>query len=121
MWAHDRCRSRAFSRQEFRETYEHFAAEGHDAGITAIQFLPNVSHAERQSFEAEAAAYYAANYPLVEYRGFVGFEENATSGELTMQPRSEQPFYFPTQYVEPVVGNEAILGFDPWSSPPSHH
>ena len=37
-------------------------------------------------------------------------------GAFRVQARSEQPFYFPVHWMEPVVGNEGALDFDLFSS-----
>jgi signal transduction histidine kinase len=62
---------------------------------------------------------YEANFPEVNYRGFVGLQPdvNASSG-VSMQPRDPQPFYFPTHYTVPLAGaNLKALDVDIWSSP----
>ena len=108
---HNRCRSREFSRRDFREIYEYLTAGGLD--VLSVQYYPNITHDERPAGEAEALAFYAKNYPYVNYQGFVGFEsDNATS----LGPRSPQDFYFPIHFLEPVQGNEAVIGLDMYSS-----
>lgn len=104
---HGRCRGRDFSRADFRDFYESLLGGG--LSFQAAQFDPNVTHDERAEFEEEARSYYAEFYPHFEYRGFIGFEyENSTS----LEPRSEQDFYFPIHYMEPVIGNERACGLD---------
>jgi CHASE1-domain containing sensor protein len=78
--------------------------------------MPNVTHANRAFAEEEARGYYAENYEHVNYRGFTGFEPSPETGEVGLNPRSEQPFYFPVHLVEPVTGNEAALDLDLYSS-----
>jgi hypothetical protein len=63
--------------------------------------------------ELEASEFYETSYPDFEYRGIVGFEDS----EQSIQPRSEQPFYFPYHLVEPVEGNLPAIDFDIFSSP----
>lgn len=95
---HNYCRLRNFTRQEFRDLYEYFLNfDGLD--FKAMQFDPNVTHDMRAEMEAEAEEYYAAYYPHVNYRGFVGFE---TDVPRDLEPRSNQSFYFPIHYQEPV-------------------
>lgn len=92
---HGRCRPRDFTRTQFRELYEYLVASGLD--FQAAQFDPKISREERDDAEAEAKQFYAEFYPEVEYRGFVGFEyANSTS----LEPRSEQDFYYPIHYME---------------------
>jgi signal transduction histidine kinase len=107
---HNRCRSRNFSRQDFRDLYEYLI----DGGLQfkAVQFAPNVTRDERSVMEAEARAYYSKNYPQVNYRGFQGFESEIPS---FLEPRSEQDFYFPIHYMEPLQGNEAAIDLDYYS------
>lgn len=42
--------------------------------LVTVQFDPFITREQRAGAEAEAQAYYAANYPHVNYRGFVGSE-----------------------------------------------
>jgi signal transduction histidine kinase len=106
-WIHGRCRSRSFSRKDFRETYEYLINSGLD--FQAAQFDPNITHAERPAAEEEARAFYAENYPQIDYRGFVGFNyDNSTM----LDPRNESDFYFPIHYMEPVLGNERAIDLD---------
>ncbi|CAJ1953590.1 unnamed protein product [Cylindrotheca closterium] len=107
---HNRCRHN-FTRTDFREMYEYLDSSG--LVFQAVQFVPNVTNAERQDAEDEAEAYYADNYPNVNYTGFQGFN-TPTSG---LEPRwRNQSFYFPVQYQEPIVGNEAAIDLDYYSS-----
>ena len=108
---HLRCRHRDFTRQDFQETYEYIIASGLD--FKSAQFAPMITHPERADAEAEARAYYAENYPHVDYQGIRGFNyANSTS----LEPRIEQPFYFPIHYQEPITGNEAAIDLDYHSS-----
>ena len=121
---HARCRRRNFSRQEFRDLYEYLIhADDDNSGggdgdgglqFKAVQFYPNTTHAERPAREADSRAFYEQHYPQVEYRGFVGFNELDGSGGL--QPRQEEPWYFPVHYMEPIAGNEAAIDLDYHSS-----
>lgn len=104
---HGRCRARTFSRADFRDLYEYLISGGLD--FQACQFDPNITREEREYYEDEARLYYQENYPHVEYRGIIGFEtENSTS----LEPRSQQDFYFPIHYMEPIVGNERAIDLD---------
>jgi CHASE1-domain containing sensor protein len=42
------------------------------------------------------------------------------SEELSIQERSEQPFYFVVRYVEPVMANAAVIHLDLYSSSKCH-
>jgi len=108
---HNRCRdSRTFDRRSFRDTYEYLL----DGGLQfkAVQFYPFVTRDERAVFEDEARTYYGQYYPYVEYEGFRGFEP----GIEGLSPRSEQEFYYPVHYMEPIPGNEAAIDLDFHSS-----
>ncbi|KAL3902828.1 MAG: hypothetical protein SGILL_010684, partial [Bacillariaceae sp.] len=107
---HAMCRHRDFSRREFRELYEYMISSG--LRFKAMQFDPNITHAEREEAEAEARAFYAEHYPHVDYQGIRGFNGNSTS----LAPRWNQSFYFPIHYQEPVLGNEAAIDLDYYSS-----
>lgn len=108
---HARCRHRDFTRTDFRELYEYVVAS--DLEFKAMQFSPNITHEERPEAEAESRQFYAENYPHVNYQGFRGFNAlNAT----TLEPRWNESFYFPIHYQEPVLGNEAAIDLDYYSS-----
>jgi signal transduction histidine kinase len=109
---HARCRRRNFSRQDFRILYDYLLATG--LAFKAVQFFPNTTHEQRPAREAESRAYYAEHYPNVTYRGFVGFNELNASGGV--QPRTNEPWYFPVHYMEPIPGNEAAIDLDFYSS-----
>lgn len=108
-FVHGRCRGRDFSRQDFRELYEYLVDAGLD--FKAVQFDPNITHDQREEVEAEAKAYCLENYPHVNYRGIVSFVNGTTDTE----PRSNQSFYFPIHYMEPIPGNEAAIDLDYYS------
>jgi signal transduction histidine kinase/CheY-like chemotaxis protein len=118
LWVHEACRKRDTTRLEFTELYESLMFTGLD--FQAISFNPNVTHDERNDLESEARAYYKAVYPDFFYPGFVGLEPDPhnPNGPPTVQPRSNQSFYFPAHYKEPFVGHEATVDFDDYSSPP---
>ncbi|KAL3909884.1 MAG: hypothetical protein SGILL_007910, partial [Bacillariaceae sp.] len=107
---HAMCRHHTFDRRDFRELYEYMIDSG--LQFKAMQFDPNITHAERPAAEAEARAFYAQHYPHVDYQGFRGFNGNSTS----LAPRWNQSFYFPIHYMEPIAGNEAAIDLDYYSS-----
>ena len=101
---HGRCRSRDFSRQDFRNLYEYLISDGLE--FQAAQFDPNISHAERDYYEQEARDFYREYYPHIDYKGFKGFN---TEDSPSLEPRWNASFYFPIHYMEPVIGNEVCL------------
>ncbi|KAG7354498.1 signal transduction histidine kinase [Nitzschia inconspicua] len=106
-WIHGRCRDRNFSRADFLQTYEYLNNSGLD--FQAAQFDPNITRDEREAAEAEARAFYARHHPQVNYTGFMGFE---TANSTVVEPRSQQDFYFPIHYMEPIKGNERAIDLD---------
>jgi signal transduction histidine kinase/CheY-like chemotaxis protein len=80
---------------------------------------PNVTRDERESLESENRAFYQEFYPDVDYQGFVGYDPDPGSGytECSIQKRSDQPSYFPVQFVEPVASNHDRIDFDLASNP----
>jgi signal transduction histidine kinase/CheY-like chemotaxis protein len=117
MWTHQECRDN-ISRTEFREIYENLEAV--NLPLQALEWVPNITHSERASFEAEAAAWYSHYDPDYEYHGIIGFEPidpNDPESGQAIQNRSIQPFYFAAKYVEPLNSNEATFEFDLASSP----
>jgi diguanylate cyclase (GGDEF)-like protein/PAS domain S-box-containing protein len=74
--------------------------------IQALEWIPRVSPAERDTYERRARS-----------EGFPGFqitEKEADGSMLRARIRIE---YFPVYFVEPYRGNEAALGFDLSSNP----
>ena len=106
-WIHGRCRSRNFTRADFRVAYEYLINAG--LKFQALQFDPNITNEERPSFEEAARIFYEENYPSVEYQGFTGFNYDNSS---SLEPRLEAAFYFPIHYMEPVLGNERAIDLD---------
>jgi signal transduction histidine kinase len=109
---HSRCRHN-FTRADFRELYEYLIASG--LKFKAVQFDPNITHDERAAAETEAREYYNKTYPHVNYQGIRGFN---TDESKTLEPRTNQTFYFPIHYMEPIYGNEAAIDLDYYSSEP---
>jgi hypothetical protein len=106
---HSQCRSGNFTRRQFRQLYEYMNATG--LVFQAVQFLPNISHAQRAATEAEALAYYSQHYPHLKdrYRGFVGFVNESSR---VLEPMPQRDYYYPVHYTEPLVGNEAAIDLD---------
>jgi PAS domain S-box-containing protein len=76
---------------------------GGNPGLLALQWMPLVPAAGRKSFEASARA-----------EGLAGYEiRDRLDGKLI--PASERQVYFPVLYLLPSVGNQAAVGFDPFS------
>jgi hypothetical protein len=108
---HNRCRSRNFTREEFRQLYEYVKASG--LTFQAIQFDPRIHREERAQAEEEARNFYARHYPNVRYRGFLTVPNDNTNETFE---QAESDFYYPIHYMEPVVGNEAAVALDYHSS-----
>ena len=71
LWIHEACRSRSFSRADFLVLYEYLISGGLD--FQAAEFIPNVTHEEREASEAESKAYFQEQYPdIVNYVGYRG-------------------------------------------------
>jgi signal transduction histidine kinase/CheY-like chemotaxis protein len=114
---HNVCRrSRNTTRTEFREFYEYLLAGGLE--FQSAQCCPNVTHAERASYEAEALEFYSEYYPSVDYNGFIGSVPDNDTGQLIVVPSTELPFYFPVHYLEPVLSNKPAIELDLYSNPP---
>jgi signal transduction histidine kinase len=112
---HNVCR-KGVTRQEFRELYEYINSTGLVLGTTT--WIPNVTLEERPIREAEAKAFYAEFYPQITYRGFTGLEIDPTSSiGYTLGLRSNQSYYFPGHYIEPVLDNVGQIDYDIFSGP----
>jgi PAS domain S-box-containing protein len=75
------------------------------ASIDSIHWMPRVAHADRDAFETAARATGFSDY---------SFKEVTADGSLV--PAGERQEYFPVHYIEPLAGNETILGRDPGAS-----
>jgi len=64
--------------------------------VKAIEWVPRVTSAERQSYEANQG---------IEIRDF-------PRGARLGQRAQEREIYYPVTYIEPLAGNEAVLGYD---------
>ncbi len=109
-YVHNTCRSGNFTRSDFRFLHEYLIDAG--LGYKAVQFTPYVTHDERARMEQEAEAYYREYYPHVNYRGIVSFVDGISTDT---EPRSNQSFYYPIHYMEPIPGNEAAIDLDYYS------
>jgi hypothetical protein len=112
---HNICR-KGVTRREFRELYEHLNST--DLVFQSAVWLPNVTHDQRATLEAEAKEFYAEFYPEVDYSGFAGMEYDPnTPVGFVVRQRSNQSFYFPGHFVEPVMENLGQLDYDLFSGP----
>ena len=104
------------TRQQFRRLYEHVASAGLE--FKAAQFLPNVTHDLREELENESRRYYQERLPDLDYQGILGYDQNAGNPEIALSVRSEQPFYFPVHYTEPLEeeNNDYVVDFDNYST-----
>lgn len=89
------------------DEFDLFAAHliGADHSIQALEWAPMVAAAERADFEARAAAL-SPGYSI---------RERAADGSLV--PAGARAEYFPILYLQPVAGNEQVIGFDLGSEP----
>ena len=97
-WVHSACRNW----REDNFTYDDFEAVYHylrDGGLDfyTINWVPNVTHTERQQIEQVEGAYWKNNIPGAEgYTGFTGQEPDPDNpGDLIYANRSQQDFYYP--------------------------
>ncbi|MBQ4813939.1 diguanylate cyclase [Pseudoalteromonas luteoviolacea] len=89
------------SKAEFRHVSSRILAT--KAGIQALQWVPRVTQHARQEFEQKNQQNYA-QFAITE----------RLQGQ--MQAAQIRKQYYPVQYIEPLFGNEAALGFDLFSS-----
>ena len=74
--------------------------------IRALEWIPKVSLADRESYEHKART-----------EGFPDFHFTELSEDHEMIRADERSVYYPVYYVEPYIGNKAMLGFDLGSNP----
>ncbi len=91
-------------RDEFHTFVQPFFS--HMAGLQALEWVPRISEANRDQFEA-----------AMRRDGFPDFliTEKGPDGRLRRAARRNE--YFPVCYVEPYCGNEPALGYDAASTP----
>jgi PAS domain S-box-containing protein len=76
-------------------------------GALAFEWAPIVADAERRGFEAELQRMYAPrHFEIVE------FDDSGRA-----RPASPRPYTTPIAYVEPLAGNEIVLGYDLTTAP----
>lgn len=115
MWMHQACYERQITRPKFREIQTYMNATGLE--FQAVCCAHNISSpTERAAAEAEASAYYSENHPDMVYEGITGLEPDPETGLFSPRYRSQQPFYFPVRFIEPLEGNEAAVDFDLYSA-----
>jgi signal transduction histidine kinase/CheY-like chemotaxis protein len=113
-WVQEAGRKEIISREDFHALYLNLISTGLEFQVAS--FNPNTTATERAELEQEASEFYTQNYPDIDYQGVVGVEPNTDGEGVSVQPRSEQPFYFPVHLLEPVEGNEGAIDFDLYSS-----
>ncbi|CAB9520000.1 Histidine kinase [Seminavis robusta] len=118
MWIHESCRKwreDGYTHGDFQVLYDYLTATGLD--FLQIEWIPNITHSERQSMEAQTYAYIENHHPTVNYTGFWGLEPDYAQEEMqtASHPRSEQPFYFPIHFIAPISREGGVLGLDVYS------
>jgi CHASE1-domain containing sensor protein/nitrogen-specific signal transduction histidine kinase len=96
--------SGSIERHEFKRFVSTVAGES--KGVQALEWIPRVTLAEREKFEAAARR-----------DGFPDFKFWQKNDQGRMGPSPSKPEYFPVYFVEPFAGNEAAFGFDLGSNP----
>jgi PAS domain S-box-containing protein len=79
---------------------------GRHGSLRAVEWAPLIEGGDRAAFERAAR---------IEDRTGFSITERGADGAL--RPSQQRPYYAPVQYVEPLPGNEAALGFDLASDP----
>jgi PAS domain S-box-containing protein len=69
--------------------------------VLALEWIPKVKHSERASFESAAQKDLVTNFT---------FTEENPQGEMVAA--SERDIYYPVYFIEPLKGNETLLGFE---------
>ena len=101
-----------FAREDFRVLYN-YLIDGFGLDFFLAEWVPNITHSEREILEKKAAKYYS-NDTNVNYNGFLGLGPNPNDPndeDFGLYPRNIQEFYFPIQYLEPYerIGNAVHL------------
>ncbi|HEX2860079.1 MAG TPA: CHASE domain-containing protein, partial [Lacunisphaera sp.] len=93
------------TRTEFSSVAQSLLAR--HAGVQALQWVRIVTHAERLQLEAQATS--ETNRPFVVRR--------RREADTTLHPAAPDSEYLVITYVEPVAGNETVLGYDVSTAP----
>lgn len=96
--------SQYVNRKEFRTFVRPILANNRN--IQALEWVPRVTMAQRNSFEDQAVASGLSSFQI---------RERNAAGEMI--PAKERGEYFPVFYLEPVEDNELAFGFDVGSDP----
>ena len=118
LWLQQASLDRRQTHSGFRTVYDYIQSSGLD--ILGAAWVRNVTHAERPSMENESRAYLAEHYPDQPYFGFLGLEYSDDFIEPHQGPRSNQSFYFPLHFIDPMEDllMRGSLDLDLWSLPP---
>ena len=95
------------NKEEFKTFVNHFLAN--NKSITRITWSPLILHAERETYERRMQQMGYSNFQITE---LVNNKDIVRAGY-----HSE---YMPIMYVEPMPGNEAMLGYDPYPNKDRH-
>ncbi|MDP6908875.1 MAG: CHASE domain-containing protein, partial [Flavobacteriales bacterium] len=91
------------SRLQFEDYNQHTLER--ISSIQALEWIPHVLHAQRDDYESKAINDGLAGFKITE----------KVNGKMVRA--SDRAEYFPVYYVEPIIGNEAAIGFDLASNP----
>ena len=91
--------SRSVTRSEFHDYVSVFGAQ--HPSIQALEWIPRVSDAQREMYEAAARQ-----------DGFPNFEITGRDDQGKIVRAAQHDEYFPVYFVEPYQGNEIALGYD---------
>lgn len=94
----------AVSRSEFTRFVGNAIAR--HPNIQALEWIPRISHEERESYEKAARR-----------EGLEGFQFREKNPQGEMVEAGEREVYYPVYFVEPLGGNRKALGFDLGSNP----
>ncbi|HTO04703.1 MAG TPA: CHASE domain-containing protein [Opitutus sp.] len=91
-----------------REDFRRVSSEvlGRYPGITALEWVPAVAAEDRPRIEAQASRELGQPFQFT--------ERSADGSMVRASPRGE---HYPILYLEPILGNEAALGYDLQSAP----
>lgn len=95
--------SEKVTRKEFSE-FVYWATKG-NKHIQVVEWLPRITHEQRQAYETEQRKYFGDDFSITEF---------IAKGQLG--PASERKEYFPITFLEPEWDNNAARGFDPTST-----
>ena len=106
--------ARFCSRDKFQHLYDYINSVGLE--FVAIQYIPNITNAERPYVEDESKLFHHQRNPNMTYMGIKALDLSPTDGSVvSLGPSPVKAWYFPMHYLLPLEKNENAVDIDLYS------